>query len=150
MMMRYQEGSASTEKRERGFLDAIAKHGGLEVISSNQYAGATIETAQKTAENLLNGFREVDGIFCPNESSAYGMLRALVDSGRHEQVRFVGFDSSEKLLAGLGDDTLRKIAVWKMQGYTNDEIGRELDVARRTVARKLALIRTRLKERGAR
>jgi len=101
LMMRYQEGSASTEKREQGFLEAIAKHAGLELISSNQYAGATIESAQKTAENLLNAFREVDGIFCPNESSAYGMLRALVSSGRHEQVQFVGFDSSEKLLAGL-------------------------------------------------
>jgi len=101
LMMRYQEGSASTEKREQGFLDAIAEHPGLELISSNQYAGATIESAQKTAENLLNGFRDVDGIFCPNESSAYGMLRALVSSGRDGEVRFVGFDSSEKLVAGL-------------------------------------------------
>ena len=132
MMMRYQEGSASTEKRERGFLDAIAEHGGLEVISSNQYAGATIETAQKTAENLLNSFREVDGIFCPNESSAYGMLRALVDSGRHEQVRFVGFDSSEKLLAGLQEGQIDALvlqdpvemgyeAVRAMVRHLNDE-----------------------------
>ena len=63
--------------------------------------GATVETAQKTAENLLNKFPEIDGIFCPNESSAYGMMKALVDAGRQADVQFVGFDSSEKLLAGL-------------------------------------------------
>lgn len=56
----------------------------------------------------------------------------------------------EKLVTALGDETLRKIAVWKLEGYTNDEIAQALDVARRTVARKLALIRTRLQRRGAR
>lgn len=101
VLMRYLEGSASTMKREQGFLDAIAEHAGIEVISENQRAGATVDGAQKTAENLLNKFPAIDGIFCPNESSAYGMMKALVDAGRAQDVQFVGFDSSEKLLAGL-------------------------------------------------
>lgn len=101
VMMRYLEGSASTMKREQGFLDAVAKHPGIEVVSENQRAGATVEGAQETAENLLNRFAEIDGIFCPNESAAYGMMKALVDAGRARDVAFVGFDSSEKLLAGL-------------------------------------------------
>ena len=101
LMMRYAEGSASTMERERGFLEAIAVHPGIEVVSSNQYAGATVESAYKTAENLLNSFPELDGIFCPNESSAFGMLRALQDAGRAGEVRFVGFDASEKLVEGL-------------------------------------------------
>lgn len=45
------------------------------------------------------------------------------------------------LLDRLGDDTLRKVAVWRMEGYTNDEIADRLGCARRTVARQLALIR---------
>jgi len=101
VMMRYLEGSASTMEREQGFLDAVAEHAGLEVIAENQRAGATVEGAQKTAENLLNRFSQIDGVFCPNESSAYGMMKALSDAGRAQQVAFVGFDASEKLLAGL-------------------------------------------------
>lgn len=101
ILLRYQEGSASTFEREEGFLAAVGKAAGIEVISSNQYAGATNEGAYQASENLLNSFKDVDGIFCPNESAAFGMLRALQDSGRTDDVAFVGFDASEKLVEAL-------------------------------------------------
>ena len=37
--------------------------------------------------------------------------------------------------------SLRKIAMWKMEGYTNEEIAEMLPCSRATVARKLAIIR---------
>lgn len=102
LMLRYQEGSASTMEREAGFLDTVKKQfGGLEVVSHDQYAGPTTETALRKAENLLLNHKELDGIFCPNESATFGMLRALQDGGRAGKVHFVGFDSSEKLVAAL-------------------------------------------------
>ena len=102
VMMRYLEGSASTTRREQGFLDAIAEHEGIELLSSNQYAGATNEGAYKTSENLLTSYGdEVDGIFCPNESAAFGMLRALQDEGKAGKIKLVGFDASTKLVQGL-------------------------------------------------
>jgi DNA-directed RNA polymerase specialized sigma24 family protein len=42
----------------------------------------------------------------------------------------------------LKDDGLRRIAVWKMEGFGNDEIAQRLDCGLRTVERKLAVIRT--------
>ena len=45
------------------------------------------------------------------------------------------------LLDRLGDAGLRTVAVWKMEGYTNEEIAAKLDCAPRTVERKLQLIR---------
>src|SRR5437762_5787691 len=106
-MLRYMEGSASTAEREQGFLDAIAKSKDIEVASSNQYAGATTDTAQKASENLLaslktaDGGLRVDGLFCPNESSAIGMLRALQSAKLAGKVKFVGFDTSEMLSTAL-------------------------------------------------
>jgi RNA polymerase sigma factor (sigma-70 family) len=47
----------------------------------------------------------------------------------------------ERLLDRLGDDSLREVAVWKMEGLTADEIADRLDCSRRTVARKLETIR---------
>ena len=84
LMLRYQEGSAATEERERGFLDELkAKYPGITVISSDQYAGATRDTAKRASENLLNRFADrLDGIFTPNESSTAGMLLALQDIGK--------------------------------------------------------------------
>ena len=101
LMMRYMEGSASTMKREAGFLDTIAKYEGIEIVSSNQYAGATNESAYQTAENLLINYTALDGIFCPNESSAFGMLRALQDAQRAGSIKYVGFDASPKLIDAL-------------------------------------------------
>jgi DNA-directed RNA polymerase specialized sigma24 family protein len=50
-------------------------------------------------------------------------------------------EEHRRLLDMLGDDTLRQIAVWKMEGYTNEEIRVRLGCALRTVANKLELIR---------
>lgn len=106
-MLRNVEGSASTDNRERGFLDALKNAPEIKVVSSNLYAGATTESAYKQSENLLaplktaQGEIGLDGIFCPNESSAFGMLRALQDGALTGKVRFIGFDSSEKLVEGL-------------------------------------------------
>jgi ribose transport system substrate-binding protein len=101
IMLRYQEGSASTAEREAGFLQAIQAEPSIKVLSSNQYGGATKETAQAAAENLLSRFPQVDAIYCPNESSTAGMLRALQSAGLAGKVKFVGFDSSPQLLEGL-------------------------------------------------
>jgi DNA-directed RNA polymerase specialized sigma24 family protein len=46
-----------------------------------------------------------------------------------------------ELIGDLRDDGLRSIAVWKMEGYTNDEIASRMECSRRSVERKLALIR---------
>jgi ribose transport system substrate-binding protein len=102
VVLRYLEGSASNVNRENGFLEALktacAK---CEVVSSNQYAGVTAESALKTAQNLLNKYPEVDGIFTPNGPVAFGMLRALQTAGRVAKVKLIGFDATEPLLNAL-------------------------------------------------
>jgi DNA-directed RNA polymerase specialized sigma24 family protein len=46
-----------------------------------------------------------------------------------------------RLMARLGDDELREIALLRMEGYTDDEIADRLGCARRTVQRRVRLIR---------
>ncbi len=102
IVLRYQEGSASTMAREKGFLATLAqKFPGVRVVSSNQYGGATTETAYAAAENLLSTYPQVQGVFCPNESTTFGMLRALEAAERAGKLRFVGFDASKKLVDAL-------------------------------------------------
>jgi len=107
VVLRYSEGSDSTTKREDGFLDGIGASEGIEIVSSNQYAGVTTESALRAAENLFSRFAkadgtlQIDGIFCATEPTTLGILRALQDSGYAGKVRFVGFDSSDKMIAAL-------------------------------------------------
>lgn len=108
LVLRYQEGSASTDARERGFLTQLqAKYPGITIVSSDQYAGPTRDTAKRASENLLNRFGgQVDGIFTPNESSTAGMLLALQDVGKAGKVKFVGFDSSEAFVTAMRNGQL--------------------------------------------
>jgi ribose transport system substrate-binding protein len=103
LMLRYQEGSASTEARERGFLAGMKeKYSNITVVSSDQYAGPTRDTAKGTAENLLNRFgNEIDGIFCSNESATAGMLLAMQDLGKTGKIKLVGFDASQAFLDAM-------------------------------------------------
>jgi DNA-directed RNA polymerase specialized sigma24 family protein len=50
-------------------------------------------------------------------------------------------EECQRLLAGLGDDTLRSVALWKMEGYTNIEIAARLGCVEQTVERKLRAVR---------
>ena len=114
ILLRVLAGSASTEQREAGFLDTLAKEfPGIRVVSSDQHAGPTRDTAYRTAQNLLNRFgRDVDGIFAPNESSATGMLLALRDAGLAAgRIKFVGFDSGSQINAALKSGDLQGIVV---------------------------------------
>ena len=105
LVLRYQEGSASTNHREEGFLEAIRKFPEIKIASDNRYGGATTETAHAASENLLlaqNAAKgAINGIFTPNESTTFGMLLALQKADLAGKVRFIGFDSSEKLVAGV-------------------------------------------------
>jgi ribose transport system substrate-binding protein len=105
IMLRLHEGSASTTKREQGFLDEIARHPAITVVSSNQYGGATAESGYRASENLLAATRAadgaVDGIFTVNESTTFGMLRALQNAKLAGRIKFVGFDCSEQSVRAL-------------------------------------------------
>jgi ribose transport system substrate-binding protein len=116
IMLRYQENSASTEDREAGWLDEIKKHPDIKVLSQEQRSGATKESAQTASENLLDRFTkdgklECDLIFCPNESSAYGMLMALRGKRLAGKVKFVGFDASKALIIGLAKDEIHGLVI---------------------------------------
>jgi len=104
IMLRYAVGSNSTEEREAGFLEVIkSDFPAIKLLSTDQHAGATRDSAKRVAENLLSRYgQQVNGIFAVNESAAAGMLLALRDAGlAGGKVKFVGFDSGETLNAGL-------------------------------------------------
>ena len=111
-LIRYQEGSASTTQREQGFLDTLkAEAPDIRLLVQDQYAGTTTESAYQLAENLISRFPDVDGVFCPNESSTFGTLRALQETGLAGKIIFIGFDSSPKLVQALRDGHIQGLIV---------------------------------------
>ena len=112
LLLRYQEGVFSTEQREKGFTDRIQTYPGITLISSNQYAGATRDTAKTAMENLLNRYgNDIDGLFTPNESSTAGALLSLEDAGKAGKIKFVGFDTSDIFVQAMRAGKLQGIIV---------------------------------------
>jgi ribose transport system substrate-binding protein len=108
MVMRYVQGSASTEARAKGFI-ATATAAGLEIMADPFAETGTIEGSKNVAVNTLEGMikdgkLELDGLFACNLYSALGVLSALDDlkkSGISTDLVFVGFDTSKKLVEAV-------------------------------------------------
>jgi ribose transport system substrate-binding protein len=122
ILLRYAVGSASTEAREAGFLDALKKHSPeIKLISSDQHAGATRELAYQMSQNLLNRYgREVNGIFCPCEPPTIAMTKALRDLGKAGgKVKMVGFDAGSQSVLDLKNGDVQALVVQNplLMGY---------------------------------
>jgi len=117
ILLRLQEGSASTTNREEGFLETIAQFPGIEIASSEQYGGATVASGQQVAENLILRFLDeqgdfgIDGIFCCNETTTYGMLQALRRFRLAGKVKFIGFDSAPPLIEAMRQNEIHGLII---------------------------------------
>jgi ribose transport system substrate-binding protein len=112
ILLRYNKGSESTYQREEGFLEAIAAYPDIKVISSDQYAGTTTESAMDKAQQMLNRYaEEVNGIFAVCEPNAEGVLRALEDRKLTGKVKFVGFDASDAMAQALREGKIQGIVL---------------------------------------
>ncbi len=101
VLLRYLVGSASTDNRESGFLEAITARGDINVLVDNRYGGATAGDSKSEALNLIDSIHKAEGIFCSNEPTTLGMLLALRQEGLAGSIPFVGFDASPPLVAAL-------------------------------------------------
>jgi len=120
IMLRFLEGSGSTEAREKGFADRISQEPGLS-LSDTAYTkgGGSTTDAADTADALLrrvtsDGTLQVDGIFASNQPTALGML-AKLDQFRAQGVnidaQYVGFDAHKVLLKGIRDGKIAALVV---------------------------------------
>jgi ribose transport system substrate-binding protein len=108
MVMRFIQGTASTENRAEGFIETV-KNAGLELVKDTYAQTATVEGCKIPAANVLELLvrdekLELDGIFACNDRATLGVLFALEDlsnSGVEVDVKFVGFDFNPELVDSL-------------------------------------------------
>jgi len=86
-------------------------------------------------EAMLFG-KDFDG----SDGSLAGLER-IAAAGPTPEFAAMMAEECQRLLDALDDDDLRQVAISRMEGYNNDEIAGQLGCARRTVARRLDLIR---------
>ncbi len=112
-------GSGSTEERAEGFIDYLKKNAPRINIVADEYGGGTRGKAARSAALLLERHPDLDGIFAVNESTSDGMLRGLRQAGLAGKRKFVGFDTTDFLLEGLGKQEINGLVVQdpRQMGY---------------------------------
>ena len=113
----------------------------LLVVITARKAGAHIE---REARQKRGGGRVLSAT-----DSADDIFARVVSDEPTPEFAVMAAEECQRLLAKLDDDELRKVAVDRMEGYTNDEIAKRLGCARRTVARRLDFIRRAWEAEGA-
>jgi DNA-directed RNA polymerase specialized sigma24 family protein len=114
----------------------------LLVVITARKAGAQL---QRQGRMKRGGGRVVDAADLRDGDASTGAGADLLDQvmGAEPTPEFAAMVAEEysRLLEKLDDDELRRVALDRMEGYTTDEIAARLGCARRTVARRLDVIR---------
>jgi DNA-directed RNA polymerase specialized sigma24 family protein len=112
----------------------------LLVVITARKAGAQV---QRQGRQKRGGGRVVEAtdVAAGSPEAVDGVLERLVDAEPTPEFAAMVAEEYRRLLEALGDDGLRRVALDRMEGYTCDEIAGRLGCARRTVARRLDLIR---------
>lgn len=101
IITRCDPGSDSTNQREKGFEETLtAKFPEIKIVAS-QYGYSDRDKSRAVTEDMISANPNVDGIFGSNESSTTGALLALQALNLAGKKIFVGFDSSDDLVAAL-------------------------------------------------
>ena len=107
----FMPGSASTMKREAGFVESVeSKFPGIEIVGV-RFNMADRAKALSEAENLLTAHPDLAGFFADNESSVDGTVQAVKLRGMSGKVKIVGFDASETLVADMRAGVIDSIVV---------------------------------------
>ena len=99
-------GSVSTQDRETGFEEALAKEfPGIQLVQK-LYGMSERAKSMAAAENILTAHPDLDGLFGSTEPSASGSILALTSRGRQGKVKLVGFDVNETMVEAMRAGTL--------------------------------------------
>ena len=105
----FMPGSASTVKRENGFLDEIAESFPDIEMLGVRFNHADRAKAMAESENMMTAHPDLAGLYADNESSTDGAVRAVKQRGA--DVKIVGMDASEELVAEMKAGVLDSIVV---------------------------------------
>jgi len=99
----------SAIQRVLGFEEVIKQHPEMQIVAKPNGDGVR-DKAMKAAEDLLQGFPDLQGIFGINDDSALGALSAIESSGR-KGIMVMGFDAIPEARAAILRDSALKADV---------------------------------------
>jgi ribose transport system substrate-binding protein len=109
-MIPFIKGAASSEQREQGFRQGIAKCEGV-TLGPVLYSQSQVERAMQVTEDMLTANPDLAGIFAANEPGAVGAATVLEQRGLAGKVKLVAFDAAQPEIEALRRGTIQALIV---------------------------------------
>lgn len=103
-------GAATSEQREKGFKEGVAKHEGLDLVSVI-HCNSDVAKAMSATEDMISAHPELKAIFAANEAACIGAMTALATLGKEGDVKLVAFDASPEQLDALESGSVQALIV---------------------------------------
>jgi ribose transport system substrate-binding protein len=103
-------GAATSDMRERGFKEQIAKYPEIELVQT-LYSQSDAARGMAVTEDMLTSNPDLAGIFAANEPGAMGCVRALESRGVAGKVKLVAFDAADAEIDALKRGTIQALIV---------------------------------------
>jgi ribose transport system substrate-binding protein len=99
-------GVENAELRKKGFIEAVKKNSSIEIVASKS-ANWNTEEALSVAYDLLNTHKDIDAIFCANDSMALGALQAIDLLGLSKKILIAGYDNIESVRTEIRNGSIK-------------------------------------------
>lgn len=109
-ILNFKKGSGTSDEREQGFRDGIAKFPGITIVAS-EYTESDVGNAVSQSESILTANPDLDGLFASNEPNVIGAAKVLDDKGKSGKIKLVGFDAADAEIEGLKKGTINALIV---------------------------------------
>lgn len=93
-------GISTTDQREQGFKEEMAKHKGITVLDT-QFNGDDANKAASQEQSVFSRNPDLAGIFGANLFSAIGAANGVKQSGQEGKVKVVAFDAPTSIVNNL-------------------------------------------------
>ena len=94
------EGSSPALERHRGFMEAMKKYPGMQVVAS-EAGDWKEESGKKAMQRILDKTRDFDYVFSHNDRMGWGAYQVVRDRGLSQNYKFTGMDAMATKNGGL-------------------------------------------------
>ena len=94
------EGSSPALERHRGFMEAMKKYPGMQVVAS-EAGDWKEESGKKAMQRILDKTRDFDYVFSHNDRMGWGAYQVVRDKGLARNYKFTGMDAMATRNGGL-------------------------------------------------
>lgn len=105
------KGAGSSDDRERGFKEGIAKYPQIELGDRVLYSNSDVSVGLDKTKSMLTSTPDLAGIFAANQGGAEGAIQAVRQLGKVGKVKLVCYDASEAEIQALRDGVVEALIV---------------------------------------